>query len=102
MAKDRIKLVMLLVIIVVMIKANINQVKENLSKYLAMVEEGETVTICKRNEPVAELTPIKKKRVIKKPFGYYAGQIVEMPGCWDPMTPEEIALWEEGPIEPAS
>ncbi len=36
-------------------KANIAQVKEHLSSYVALAEQGTTVVVCRRNRPVAEL-----------------------------------------------
>jgi antitoxin (DNA-binding transcriptional repressor) of toxin-antitoxin stability system len=36
-------------------KANIAQVKEHLSAYVTMAEQGKTVVVCRRNRPVAEL-----------------------------------------------
>ena len=36
-------------------KANIAQVKEHLSSYIALAEQGTTVVVCRRNRPVAEL-----------------------------------------------
>jgi len=41
--------------------ANIAELKNNLSKFLSLVEKGEEVKICKRNIPVAHLIPIKRK-----------------------------------------
>lgn len=41
--------------------ANIAELKNNLSKFLSLVEKGEKVKICKRNIPVAQLIPIKTK-----------------------------------------
>ena len=38
-----------------MIHINIGAVKSKLSRYLERVAEGETVVICKRNLPIAEL-----------------------------------------------
>jgi antitoxin (DNA-binding transcriptional repressor) of toxin-antitoxin stability system len=40
-------------------KANIAQVKESLSAYVAMAEQGKTVVVCRRNKPVAELVAIQ-------------------------------------------
>jgi len=37
---------------------NVYEVKAHLSELLARVEAGETVTICRRNKPVAQLSPI--------------------------------------------
>src|SRR5262245_14255257 len=38
-----------------MIKLNIHEIKAQFSKYVGMVEAGDTVLICKRNVPVAEI-----------------------------------------------
>lgn len=40
---------------------NVAELKNNLSKFLSLVEKGEKVKICKRNIPVAQLIPIKTK-----------------------------------------
>ena len=42
--------------------ANIAEFKNNLSKYLAIIEQGEEVKICKRNIPIANVIPINTKR----------------------------------------
>ena len=39
--------------------ANIAQVKESLSAYVAMAERGKRVVVCRRNRPVAELVPVE-------------------------------------------
>ncbi len=47
-----------------MIQSNINEIKTHLSRYLDKVAQGETVIVCKRNIPIAEIKPIK--RILKK------------------------------------
>ena len=37
--------------------ANIADLKNNLSRYIALVEQGEVVEVCKRNVPVARVVP---------------------------------------------
>jgi antitoxin (DNA-binding transcriptional repressor) of toxin-antitoxin stability system len=37
---------------------NIAEAKTNLSRYLARVKVGETIVICERNIPIAELRPL--------------------------------------------
>ena len=37
--------------------ANIGEFKNNLSKFIGFVEQGEIVEICKHNVPVAKLIP---------------------------------------------
>ena len=52
-----------------MLQLNINEVKTHLSATLAKVEQGETVIICKRNKPIAQITPIEQKPLKKRPIG---------------------------------
>jgi prevent-host-death family protein len=52
-----------------MITLNINKAKANLSKVLAKAAKGETVVLCKRNKPVAEICPIRMKLKNKRPIG---------------------------------
>ncbi len=42
--------------------ANIGELKNNLSKFIGFVEQGEVVQICKRNVPVAKLVPHESKK----------------------------------------
>jgi prevent-host-death family protein len=58
----------------VMIKLNINQAKTHLSAYVARVERGETIVLCRRNQPVAELRPLRQRRARKRPIGLAAGE----------------------------
>jgi len=39
--------------------ANVAQVKERLSAYVAMAEQGKRVVVCRHNKPVAELVRIQ-------------------------------------------
>ncbi len=52
-----------------MLQLNINEIKTHLSATLRKVEQGETVVICKRNRPIARITPIKSEEKRKRPFG---------------------------------
>ncbi|MGH7755596.1 MAG: type II toxin-antitoxin system Phd/YefM family antitoxin [Vulcanimicrobiaceae bacterium] len=38
---------------------NLREAKMQLSRYVARVEAGETVLICRHNRPVAELRPVR-------------------------------------------
>ena len=40
-------------------KVNIGVLKNELSKYLRYVQNGSTIVICDRNEPIAEIIPFK-------------------------------------------
>ena len=54
---------------VTMINLNINEIKSHFSSYLAKVSEGETVIVCKRNIPIAEIKPIVVLPDKKRPLG---------------------------------
>jgi antitoxin (DNA-binding transcriptional repressor) of toxin-antitoxin stability system len=73
----------------VMIKANVFEVKARLSHYLAAVERGERVVICKRNQPVAELRAVGAERSAPRPVGGVAGAVVVPASFFDPL-PEDV------------
>ncbi len=52
-----------------MITMNINEAKTHLSSALARVAKGETVVLCKRNTPVAEIRPLRESLKKKRPIG---------------------------------
>jgi antitoxin (DNA-binding transcriptional repressor) of toxin-antitoxin stability system len=41
-----------------MIRLNVHQAKTHLSKYLDRLAKGETILLCKRNTPVAEIRAV--------------------------------------------
>lgn len=52
-----------------MINLNINEIKTNFSNSLAKVRKGETIIVCKRNVPIAEIKPIVALPNKKRPIG---------------------------------
>lgn len=50
-----------------MIKSGVRQVRQNLTEYLRRVQQGEEIIITKRDEPIAKLVPIPKKKA--RPMG---------------------------------
>ena len=52
-----------------MINLNINEIKSHFSSCIAKVSEGETVIVCKRNIPIAEIKPIAVLPNKKRPIG---------------------------------
>ena len=53
-----------------MIRLNVHQAKAHLSKYLDRLAEGETILLCKRNTPVAEIRAVPQVRKTKRPIGF--------------------------------
>lgn len=73
--------------------ANIAELKNNISKYLSLVEKGEEIKICKRNIPIAYLVPIApevKKNQTKLGCGRKSVQVKG--DLTEPMIPNEN--WE--------
>lgn len=68
---------------------NIAEAKAKLSEYLEAVASGESVVICKRNQPVAELRAVSGVRTTPRPVGGAAGRLVVAPAFFDPL-PEEV------------
>ena len=58
-----------------MIKLNIHEAKTHLSKYLELVSKGETILLCKRNIPIAEIRSIPQKHHSKRPIGRAKGML---------------------------
>lgn len=56
-----------------MIQININEAKSKLSKYTKMVKEGETVILCERNKPFAEIRPLDRRGKAPRVFGLSKG-----------------------------
>jgi antitoxin (DNA-binding transcriptional repressor) of toxin-antitoxin stability system len=46
----------------IMFKVNIHEAKVYLSRYLKQVLQGETIILCNRNVPVAEIRPLSSQR----------------------------------------
>lgn len=63
--------------------------KTHLSRYIADLDEGDRLLICRRNVPVAEVRPIKgKPREVAEP-GRWEGRIEVPPEFFDPL-PEDL------------
>lgn len=84
-----------------MLRINIHEAKTHLSKYLRKVKKGETILLCKRNVPVAEIRPLapEPKKEPRK-LGLCRGEAELLPSFFDPMTDEELRLWYEGDVFP--
>jgi len=53
-----------------MIKLNVHEAKTHLSEHLDRLERGEedVVVICRRNEPIAELRALPRRRTTRRPI----------------------------------
>jgi antitoxin (DNA-binding transcriptional repressor) of toxin-antitoxin stability system len=74
-----------------MIKLNIHEAKTHLSRYLELVAKGETILLCRRNVPVAEVRPIPKKPEKKRPVGLAQGKFEVPPAFFEPLPDDLIS-----------
>ncbi|OGQ96726.1 MAG: hypothetical protein A2521_07235 [Deltaproteobacteria bacterium RIFOXYD12_FULL_57_12] len=73
--------------------ANIAEFKNNLSKYLALVEQGEEIEICKRNIPVARLVSSgPRKKTNRTVLGCGHGSVQVKVDLTEPLIPQDS--WE--------
>ena len=66
---------------------NINVIKARLSEYVDLVEQGETILICRRNRPVAELRALGVARTEPRPLG---GTPIELPEAFFEPLPDDV------------
>jgi antitoxin (DNA-binding transcriptional repressor) of toxin-antitoxin stability system len=74
-----------------MIKLNIHEAKTHLSKYLAKLKAGDRILLCRRNQPVAEITPLPEVPVRPRPIGLAKGKFTVPCSFFEPL-PEELLL----------
>ena len=79
-----------------MVTVNINEAESNFPLLLAQVEAGEEVVIARDGAPIARIVreqPSKRPLGKRKP-GRFEGVFTVPDSFFDPLTEEELALWE--------
>ena len=77
-----------------MIKVNLAEAKTRLSQYVASVERGETVVLCRRNVPVAEIRRLPRPLTERRPVG--TDPDLAIPDSFFEPLPEELLQAFEG------
>ena len=77
-----------------MIRLYIHEAKTHLSEYLAKLKEGETIILCKRNVPIAEIRPIKAPARGKRPLGLAKGRVTIHKSFFDSLPDELLDAFE--------
>ena len=84
---------MFLAYILAMKTANIGELKDNLSKFINLVEQGEVVEIRKRNIPIALLVPHGFRKIPNRTkLGCGLGTVQVKGDLTQPLIPEDS--WE--------
>jgi antitoxin (DNA-binding transcriptional repressor) of toxin-antitoxin stability system len=79
-----------------MIRLNIHEAKTHLSKYLEELAKGETIILCKRNIPVAEIRPIRSRPSHERPIGLARGDFEVTPEFFEPLPDEILSAFDGG------
>lgn len=77
-----------------MIKLNIHEAKTHLSKYLAKLKAGDRILLCRRNQPVAEITPLPEVATRPRPIGLAKGQFTIPRAFFDPLPDDLLQAFE--------
>ena len=83
-----------------MIRLNMHEAKTHLSRYVAQLQEGETILLCRRNEPVAEIRALPRARTERRPFGLARGQFTVPDSFFEPLPDAILDAFEKGPVFP--
>ena len=83
----------------VMLSVNIAEAKARLSSVLESVERGETVVLCRRNAPIAEIRALPAPPAGERPVGVDRG--MEIPGSFFDPRPDEVLRASGAPGGPS-
>ena len=78
-----------------MIRLNIADAKTHLSRHLERVEQGETIILCRRNVPIAEIHPLPKQASEPRPVGIDRGMVVP-PAFFEDLPEDLLQAFEAG------
>lgn len=73
-------------------KVSVQAAESKLSELIDAALAGEEVVIATDGKPAVKIVPVNKSLVV----GLLRGQIATAPDFFEPMTEDELALWEGG------
>ena len=79
------------------IRLDVHEAETHLSRYLARLEAGETIVLCRHNEPIAEIRPLPRADTAPRPFGLARGTFSVPDAFFEPLPDEVIEGFEGGP-----
>ena len=77
----------------IMIRVNVAEAKAHLSRYLESVEQGETVVLCRRNVPIAEIRALPRPAREPRPVGIDRGMTIPA-DFFEPLPDDLLAAFE--------
>ncbi len=78
---------------------NVHAAKTNLSKLIDAALAGEEIIIARDSVPAVRLVPVERKRF---KFGVLKGIVTTVPDFFEPMSEEDLQLWEGGGDDPSA
>ena len=78
-----------------MSRVDIAEAKTHLSRYLDIVERGETVVVCRHNLPIAEIRPIPAPCTEERPIGIDRGMTIPA-SFFEPLPAGVLDAFEGG------
>jgi antitoxin (DNA-binding transcriptional repressor) of toxin-antitoxin stability system len=73
-----------------MIKLNLDEAKTRLSYYLRKLRQGETILLCRRNVPIAEIRPLPPRRKTKRSIGSAKGKFKVNAKFFEPLPADVV------------
>jgi antitoxin (DNA-binding transcriptional repressor) of toxin-antitoxin stability system len=80
----------------IMLRINIYEARTHFSEYLKRLGAGETIILCKRNTPVAEMRGLPVRPGKRRPFGLAAGKVRVTKSFFEPLPEDVIASFRGG------
>ncbi|MBM5809874.1 MAG: type II toxin-antitoxin system prevent-host-death family antitoxin [Cyanobacteria bacterium M_surface_9_m1_291] len=78
---------------------NVHQAKTNLSRLIDQAHAGETIVLAKAGKPWARLMPLEAPTPRRIPGRLRSQGLFSLPDALlEPLTSEELADWESGPL----
>lgn len=68
-------------------RVNVQEAKTHLSRYLELVRQGQTVTVCHRNVPVASLVAVPAPATKRRIFGLHKGTVTGLADAFPILRP---------------
>ena len=77
-------------------RAEIADVLNGLPKFLALMAKGESILLCDRNEPVAELRPVRGPAREPRPIGLAKGTFTVPPAFFEALPDDLLDAFDSG------
>lgn len=79
-----------------MIRINVHEAKTHLSYYLTKLKKnGDTIILCNRNQPIAEIRPLPSPQTGKRPIGLAKGKFSVPPSFFESLPNDVLDAFSD-------